>query len=71
MSIKNFMKEEHPTMVVSSDGKIGTVITTTMVSVIRTHVYVKQAPRLIPNRLWYWIADRITVTICENSEVKK
>lgn len=62
MSVKKFIEEEHPTMFVSNDGNIGRI---DGVSFIRTHVYVREAPKLIPDRLWYWIADRITYTVSE------
>jgi hypothetical protein len=63
MSVKDFLKEDHPTMFVSQDGKIGSI---SGVSFVRTHVYVKEAPRFIPDRLWYWLADKITHTVAED-----
>jgi hypothetical protein len=65
MSIKNFMEEDHPAMFVSPDGKIGRI---GGVSFVRIHVYVKEAPRWIPDRVWYWLADRITHTVNERME---
>lgn len=62
MSVKDFMEEDHPTMFVSHDGKIGEVRGVTF---IRLHVYVRECPRWIPSKAWYWLADRITYTISE------
>jgi hypothetical protein len=67
MSVKDFMSEEHhPTMFVSSDGKIGQI---NGVSFIRTHVYAKTPPKFIPSRLWYWIVDLVTYTVSESDSV--
>lgn len=56
------MKAEHPVMFMSTDGKIGRI---DGVSFIRTHVYVKESPKFIPDFLWYWLADKLTFTITE------
>lgn len=62
MSVRDFLKEDHPTMFVSHDGKIGRV---NGVSFVRVHVYVKTPPKLFPQRLWYWLADKFTHTVSE------
>lgn len=64
-SIKQFLDEDHPSMFVSTDGKIGQI---RGVSFVRVHVYVKTPPRFIPERLWYWLADRFTTTVTEVEE---
>lgn len=63
MGVKDFLKEGHPTMFVSTDGKIGRI---SGVSFVRTHVYVRESPKLIPDFIWYWLADKLTYTVSES-----
>lgn len=65
MGVKQFLEEDHPTMFVSHDGKIGRI---SGVSFIRTHVYVREAPRWIPDFVWYWLAERLTYTVSERQD---
>jgi hypothetical protein len=62
--IQRFLDEEHPTMLVSHDGKIGQV---SGVSFVRVHVYVKENPRWFPARLWYWLAEKFTHSVSETT----
>lgn len=62
MNIRDFLKEDHPDMFVSTDGKIGRI---SGVSFVRTHVYVREAPKLVPDRLWYWVADKVTYSVID------
>lgn len=60
-------EEHHPAMFVSNDGKIGVI---SGVSIVRIHVYVRKAPKFIPDRLWYWIADKITYTVSARNKLR-
>ena len=68
MSVRKFLEEDHPAMFVSTDGKIGRI---DGVNIVRTHTYVREAPRWCPDFLWYWIADKITYTVTRNESLEE
>jgi hypothetical protein len=43
-----------------TDGRIASI---SGVSIVMTRVYLRESPKYFPNRLWWWLADKFTVTV--------